>query len=56
MASLRNISNTEEVLSRIKNETIITVDVISKEAESLYSYLGASRYIIIKMVRYLILV
>lgn len=41
-ASLRNITNTLEVLSRIKNETGIDVDIISGEDEALYSYLGAT--------------
>ncbi len=41
-ASLRNISNTREVLDKIKELTGIDINVLSGEDEALYGYLGAS--------------
>ncbi len=41
-ASLRNISNTEEVLTQIKELTGFDVQILSGEDEALYSYLGVS--------------
>lgn len=40
-ASLRNVSNTEEALCKIKEVTGMTVEIISGEQEAVYGYLGA---------------
>ena len=42
-ASLRNISNTEEAVSAIRDRTGWEVEVISGEEEALYGYTGAMR-------------
>ena len=42
-ASLRNISNTEEAVATIKEETGFTVEILSGEEEALLGYYGAMR-------------
>jgi len=43
-ASLRNVSNSDEVTREISNRAGIEIDVLSGEQEGIYDFLGATRY------------
>ena len=47
-ASLRNISNTDEAVTEIKEETGFVVDVVLGEVEAIYDFVGASKALNIK--------
>lgn len=47
-ASLRNISNTDEAVTEIKEITGFTVDIVLGEVEAIYDFIGASKALDIK--------